>query len=212
MAYTEIPAAGGFGSDTLIELPNSANNLVTALELATSLTTNTAGAEVSKLVISLINAGSATTAQDIRPGQTLFPNGNSNNPGVSFQGATDAGMYFAGGGILGLVASGTPKLLITNGDVSITSGSPLHINTDGQRGIGQVGSNIYLFSDANFQLGADNAIATNATVGFVEFPTCAGTPTGAVTPRTGKVILVYDTTAHKMWSREGGTWRSTTFA
>ena len=50
------------------------------------------------------------------------------------------------------------------------------------------------------------AIATNATDGFLYFPTCAGTPTGAPTANTGSAAMVYDTTANKIWVYNG-SWR-----
>lgn len=53
------------------------------------------------------------------------------------------------------------------------------------------------------------AIATNATAGFLFLPTCAGTPSGTPTTYTGRVAMVYDTTAHKIWVYEGGAWKST---
>lgn len=56
---------------------------------------------------------------------------------------------------------------------------------------------------------AGAALATNATSGFTNVPSCAGPPTGAYTPPTGTVALVYDSTNNKLYSRNGGTWRST---
>lgn len=56
----------------------------------------------------------------------------------------------------------------------------------------------------------DAALATNATVGFVMMPSCAGAPTG--TPSnipTGQVPWVYDSTNDKIYVYSGGTWRST---
>lgn len=58
-------------------------------------------------------------------------------------------------------------------------------------------------------IGPVNALATTATVGFLEIPTCAGTPTGTPTPDTGKVPIVYDTTNHKICVYEGGAWKKT---
>lgn len=48
------------------------------------------------------------------------------------------------------------------------------------------------------------AIATNATDGFLYIATCAGTPTGTPTAQTGRVALVYDTSAHQFWIYDGG--------
>lgn len=48
------------------------------------------------------------------------------------------------------------------------------------------------------------AIATNATDGFLYISTCNGTPTGTPTGFTGRVALVYDTSAHQFWIYDGG--------
>jgi hypothetical protein len=48
------------------------------------------------------------------------------------------------------------------------------------------------------------AIATTATDGFLYVETCAGTPTGVPTTKTGRVPLVYDTTNHQFWIYDGG--------
>lgn len=45
----------------------------------------------------------------------------------------------------------------------------------------------------------NQAIATNATDGFLYVATCAGTPTGTPTTFTGRVALVYDTTNDQFW-------------
>lgn len=55
-----------------------------------------------------------------------------------------------------------------------------------------------------------NALATNATSGFVYIPTCAGTPTGVpVVPavRTGFAPLVIDSTNNKLYFYSNGAWR-----
>jgi hypothetical protein len=50
-------------------------------------------------------------------------------------------------------------------------------------------------------------VATNATEGFLYIPTCAGTPTGAPTARSGYAPMVIDTTNHKLYFYSGGAWR-----
>ena len=49
----------------------------------------------------------------------------------------------------------------------------------------------------------NQALATNATEGFLYIPTCAGTPTGVPTARTGRVALIYDTTNFQFWIYDG---------
>lgn len=51
------------------------------------------------------------------------------------------------------------------------------------------------------------AIATNATNGFLYVPSCAGTPTGVPTAYTGRVPIVVDTTANKLYFYSTGAWR-----
>lgn len=51
------------------------------------------------------------------------------------------------------------------------------------------------------------ALATNATDGFLYIPSCAGTPTGTPTAATGRVPLIYDSTNHKWYAYDGGSWR-----
>lgn len=47
------------------------------------------------------------------------------------------------------------------------------------------------------------ALATNATDGFLYIPTCAGTPTGVPTAKTGRVAIVFDTTNNKLAVYDG---------
>lgn len=55
----------------------------------------------------------------------------------------------------------------------------------------------------------DAALATNATVGFMMIPSCAGTPSG--TPAdipTGQIPLVWDSTNLKLYAYTAGAWRA----
>lgn len=55
-------------------------------------------------------------------------------------------------------------------------------------------------------VGSLAALNLTDTDGFLYIPTCAGTPSGTPTVFTGKVALVYDTTAHKLWIHDGASW------
>ncbi len=55
----------------------------------------------------------------------------------------------------------------------------------------------------SFAVGPDAALATNATAGFLEIPSSAGTPTGTPTPDTGKVPMEYDTTNNVLYFYNG---------
>lgn len=52
-------------------------------------------------------------------------------------------------------------------------------------------------------IGAEAAIATNATNGFLYIPTCAGNATGTPVAVTGKVAMVFDTTNNKLLIYDG---------
>lgn len=59
-------------------------------------------------------------------------------------------------------------------------------------------------ANGNIVLGAQSALATNATDGFTYIPTCAGAPSGVPTAYTGKVAMVLDTTNNKLMIYDGG--------
>jgi hypothetical protein len=71
--------------------------------------------------------------------------------------------------------------------------------------------NLVAFGDT--VVGAPGALATTAVRNFLDIPTCAGTPTGiCASLPSGKVALVYDTTANKLWVSAGsGTWKSAAY-
>jgi hypothetical protein len=52
------------------------------------------------------------------------------------------------------------------------------------------------------------ALSTSATDGFLYVDTCAGTPTGVPTAKTGRVALVYDTANNKL-AIYNGAWKQT---
>jgi hypothetical protein len=59
----------------------------------------------------------------------------------------------------------------------------------------------------SFVAGAQAALATTATDGFLYVPTCAGTPTGVPTAITGMAPIVVNTTNNKLYFYSGGAWR-----
>jgi hypothetical protein len=59
----------------------------------------------------------------------------------------------------------------------------------------------------NVQVGT-GAIATTATDGFLYIPTCAGTPTGTPTAKTGLAPMVVDSTNNKLYVYVGGAWQA----
>ena len=62
----------------------------------------------------------------------------------------------------------------------------------------------------NLVLGGGAGLATTATAGFIQIPTCAGTPTGVPTNAAAGATAIYDTTANKLWIYNG-SWRSSSF-
>lgn len=158
-------ASVGLSSTTIVQLPNATPTQVTALELDTTLTTNTPGAEVSRMVVKLLKAGVSTNCYQFDP-DTLA------------------------------MASGAGKVTF-NGNCSV--------------GTDAVFANMNLIANGDVVAGAVNAIATNATLGFLQIPTCAGTPTGTVARLvTGKACMVYDSTNFKIGlSLGGGVWKQT---
>lgn len=212
--------ASSFGSDTIVQLNNSGGTAVNTLELVTSLTTATAGSEASQWLVKLLSAGAQANSLIMRPGQLLAPNGAAATPGYGFLGtARDGttgsgyGMFFdqasarlawSVAGALGMTFDGTNLLnLGALGKMlfSISQDAGMQRNSS---------ADVQLVTGHDVVAGADGALATNATAGFLEIPTCAGTPTGTVVVRTGKAAIVYDTTNNKIaLTTGGGTWKQT---
>lgn len=60
--------------------------------------------------------------------------------------------------------------------------------------------------NGNVSIGG-GALATTATNRFLYVPTCAGTPTGTPTTKTGFAPIVVNTTNNKLYFYSGGVWR-----
>ena len=61
-------------------------------------------------------------------------------------------------------------------------------------------------SAGNLLLGLPG-LATTATAGMIQLPTCPGTPTGTPSNAGAGATLVYDNVAHKIWVYDGSSWR-----
>lgn len=87
-------------------------------------------------------------------------------------------------------------------DHSINGGSYFWVNT---------GANIMRVDNAGLDLATvGSGIATTAVGPFIYFSGMAGTPTGTPTKWSlGSVPCTYDTTNHKFWCYDNGTWRGT---
>jgi hypothetical protein len=85
--------------------------------------------------------------------------------------------------------------------VTISGGSAFAIQTGNN-------SVDYLNLDGNgsVTIGSNN-VPTNAVGGFLYVPTCAGTPTGTPTAKSGYAPIVVNTTNNKLYFYSGGQWR-----
>jgi hypothetical protein len=122
-----------------------------------------------------------------------------------------------------VVSSGNENIEFSTGNVSLNGGVMEYINRttattrpDFNYYIGTAGSHKFftngserarIDSNGNFLVGTA-AISTTATDGFLYIPTCAGTPTGTPTTKTGLAPMVIDSTNNKMYIYSGGAWRA----
>ncbi len=216
--------ASGFGADTVIQQLNSTPALVNTLELINTLTVNTAGSETATWTIKVPSAGAQINAQVIAGTGTLFPAGTNSVPGVQV-GNTGTGMVqgTSGGDFVGLVLDGSLEAYARASSFILTSVS-LRFGGEASHAItGIVSADsttqnlsaLPLFSgvQTDFVIGTAGANATTAVGGFLQIPTCAGTPTGTAHLNTGKAAMVLDTTANKLWlSSTAGTWKGVVIA
>jgi hypothetical protein len=218
-AGTKVALGAGFGADTLVTLPNAVSTQVNALELIATLTNNGVGTEASQWDVKLLSAGAQVTAFRFSPLQFFAPAFSAAaTPQLSFLGYTDSGIYMTG-------AANAPVMNFKIHDFAFlfadyTSGvtycnlnNSLGVGADHLRGMSNAGNNLMFFTSDDVQIGVDGALATGATVGFLDMPSCAGAPTGAPgSVRTGKVACILDTTNFKFWARFGATWKGVVLA
>jgi hypothetical protein len=90
-----------------------------------------------------------------------------------------------------------------------TSAGPMLIGNTSTHDV-VIGTNaterFHVDSNGNVAVGTA-ALATNATNGFLYVPTCAGTPTGTPTSKTGLAPIIVNTTNNKLYFYSGGSWR-----
>jgi hypothetical protein len=97
-----------------------------------------------------------------------------------------------------------------------TDFEPAFITAEGftfnnRTGVGTSAQALNVDANNNQVMGPLAALATDATNGFLYVPTCAGTPTGTPTAKTGKVALVFDTTNNELYVYDGA-WISVALA
>lgn len=201
--------SGSFGSDTLVQLPNSAAAQKTVSEWISAYSNNAAGAEQSTVTIKVLYGGAQEIGLAIDGQDTIdvpgfirwsFDNDtgfrrSSANTSAARCGGTDY-VFFSSAG-LGLLSSASLFWSGTAAGVFYASGTGVVTVKPGASG--------------NVDLGpAAGALNTTATSGFVSLPTCAGTPTGAPTVTAGQALMVVDTTNAKIYGFYGGAWHDLT--
>lgn len=234
MAYTTIPASTGgsgavtsivagtgvtisgatgdvtvtnsapFAADTIIALNNSVPASVSAWEHIITLTNSSPGTEASQAVIKLLSGGAQTTALTIGPAVVTFPGQTQvpvNATAYSFTGNATTGIgYVTGTATLNFNIGGITGAKISNGGILISSAGDASITRNGS-GV------MAVFSSLGILIGPNAAIPLAATVGYMQIPSCAGTPTGAPGGISGGgVPFQVDTTGGKIWAFYGAAW------
>jgi hypothetical protein len=126
---------------------------------------------------------------------TTGPGGNTTNRVIAVSGS-DSGAVQAIGGTVSTQLSSS---VVGFGAVNVVSNHALLFftnNTERAR----------MDTAGNIALGTQ-ALATNATNGFVYIPTCAGAPTGTPTTFTGLAPMVVDSANNKLYVYISGAWR-----
>jgi len=163
-------------------------------------TTNTAGADATIRG----SAGTGTGA----PGQIKFQIAPAGSTGSTQNGFQNIAILGGSGLVLGTGAGGR-ALSFTAGyaDSSLVA----NITSSGNNIVWQNrntgNANMTWYYNGDVGIGPGTALAVGATAGFLQLPTCAGTPTGVPADTgAGKANVVYDTSANKIWVYNG-SWR-----
>lgn len=158
----------------------------------------------------------------------IFASNNGTNPTLDLQAATST----TSSGIVmvkydlqtsGTAAAGFGQIFdhyIERADNSLINAHRFVVNLSNAGGAGSTQADLsYYLQDAgvltemfrlegngNSLLGMGGARSTSATDGFVYIPTCAGTPTGTPTTKSGMVPMIWDSTNHKLYLYDNGVW------
>lgn len=100
-----------FSTDTILQLPNSTPANVNALELISSLTTNTAGSEVSRWLMKLLRGGLVENAYTFDPG-TLTMDGAGTTKAINFNTSGSISAQVAGNSAGQLLLSSTSQAIL----------------------------------------------------------------------------------------------------
>jgi hypothetical protein len=175
-----INAGGSAGSRLRLENASSPWDISNSRANSSALTFENTGTERMRLDTSgNLGIGTSSPTQRLHlVGGNYRQNDATNSFGFEMQNGT-----------------GTSRL------VTISGGSAFAIQT-GNNGVD------YLNLDGNGSVTiGSNVVATNATNGFLYVPTCAGTPTGTPTAKSGYAPIVVNTTNNKLYFYSSGVWR-----
>jgi len=166
------------------------------VSLSSVLTLNNGNTSVSAPSAATLQLGSTDAASPVA--QTLRAQGSRGGTDTNVGGASLTIQPGAGTG------TGTGASLILRAPQPTSSGTGAQSYVTGLTVIAPTAS-----MQPSVVVG-NAALATSDTDGFLYISTCAGTPTGVPTTNTGRVALIYDTTAHQFWIYDGGWLRPKT--
>jgi len=176
--------------------------------------TNAKLADVATGTVKGRTAGGSGVPSDLTdPSVTSIQVAASSAAAPAVKVGSGAGVYQSSGfaNTMGLSVGGTELIALT-GVVVIFPQAIVAFDAAQTYKILPASNDLKLIAPGDIQIGETNALATNATVGFLNVPSCAGTPTGTPTPNSGKVPLVVDTTNNKLYGYYGAAWHDLTGA
>lgn len=178
------------GTATLTILEGTANSFIGINNETPAATIDIKPGSNSSINILCVNggAGSSTQLQLLNSGATTGLVLVSRSTAGTITGIASAGCGLSHFGTVGPFVVGT----VGAADLAFPTNSVERMRID---------------SLGNVTIGTA-ALATNATDGFLFVDSCAGTPTGVPTTKTGRVALVYDTTNNKL-AVYNGAWKQT---
>lgn len=169
----------------------------------------------AKLAADVVTADKILETIDLIVGTISVGNGSAATPSVQV-GAEEHGLYraaadrlaFAVAGAIKAYLDGSISALVMSGAV----GGTVNVSSGGEAGWRGNTSNgcTVLPGTHDVTVGPSGALTTNAAAGFLDVPSCAGTPVGTPTPISGKVPLVVDTSNNKLYGYYGAAWHDLT--